>query len=64
MTEAHTGAKPGMMSAERAAALILAGIARNRRRVAFPRRLYLAGRFVSLLPPRAAARLLSLRSGG
>ncbi|HTU52923.1 MAG TPA: dehydrogenase, partial [Acetobacteraceae bacterium] len=64
MTEAHTLPKPGMMSAERAAALILAGIASGRRRVAFPRSLYLAGRMASLLPPRTAARLLTLRSGG
>jgi short-subunit dehydrogenase len=59
MTEAHTLPKPGMMSAERAAALILAGIASGRRRVAFPLPLYLAGRLVSLLPPRVAARLLT-----
>ena len=64
MTEAHADPKPGMVSADRAAALILAGIASRRRRVAFPRPLYLAGRLVSLLPPRTAARLLTLRSGG
>ncbi len=59
MTDAHNRPKPGMMSAERAAAIILAGIAKNRRRIAFPYPLYLASRFVSLLPPRAAAALIT-----
>jgi len=63
MTDAHTLPKPGMMSAERAARLILAGITRNRRRIAFPRTLYLASRLVNLLPPRTAARLLGRGSG-
>lgn len=58
MTDAHAQPKPGMMSAERAAALILAGLARNRRRIAFPRGLYLAARLLDLFPPRIAARLL------
>ncbi len=59
MTDAHDHPKPGMMSAGRAASLVLAGISRNRRRIAFPHTLYFAGRFLDLLPPRTAARLLS-----
>ncbi|HUC19792.1 MAG TPA: SDR family NAD(P)-dependent oxidoreductase [Acetobacteraceae bacterium] len=64
MTDAHDRPKPGMMSAERAASIILAGIAKNRRRIAFPYPLYLASRLVSLLPPRAAAYLITRGSRG
>jgi short-subunit dehydrogenase len=41
---------PFLMSAERAAERIVTGLARNRARIAFPRRLYWATVFGSLLP--------------
>jgi NADP-dependent 3-hydroxy acid dehydrogenase YdfG len=41
---------PFLMEAERAAAIIKAGLARRRARIAFPRRLYLAVRLLDALP--------------
>jgi len=64
MTDAHDRPKPWMMSAERAASIILTGIAKNRRRIVFPYPLYLASRFLSLLPPRTAAYLITRSSRG
>jgi short-subunit dehydrogenase len=40
MTESHIGEQPGKISAEAAARLIAAGIARNRQIIGFPRALY------------------------
>ncbi|TQF79263.1 SDR family NAD(P)-dependent oxidoreductase [Elioraea sp. Yellowstone] len=63
MTERNRFPMPGLMEAERAAAIILRGIARGRRRVVFPWWLGLAARLVGLLPPRLATALLGRAEG-
>lgn len=51
MTARNRFPMPGLMDADRAARLVLAGLASGRRRVVFPRWLAAAGRAVDLLPP-------------
>jgi NAD(P)-dependent dehydrogenase (short-subunit alcohol dehydrogenase family) len=63
MTERNPFWMPGLMDAERAAALMLRGIAAGRRRVTFPWWMGLAARLVGLLPPRLSGTLLSLSPG-
>ena len=48
---------PGLMDADRAAAIILRGIAAGRIRLAFPWWMAGLARFVGLLPPRLFGRL-------
>jgi short-subunit dehydrogenase len=50
MSDGFPGAKPFLMSPERAATLIRRGLEHNRGRIAFPRRLALAMWFLSVLP--------------
>ena len=57
MTARNRFPMPGLMDADRAAALVLAGIASGRRRVVFPRFLAAAGRAADLLPPEWQARV-------
>lgn len=63
MTQGNRFPMPGLMSAERAAAIILRGVARGRRRLVFPWWLGLAARVVGLLPPRLATGLLGRAEG-
>lgn len=63
MTARNAFPMPGLMDADRAAAIILRGVARNRRRVVFPWWMGLAARLAGLLPPRASAWLLALPPG-
>ncbi len=56
MTAANRFPMPGLMTADRAAAIILRGLARGRRRIAFPWWMYLAARTAGLLPPSFLAR--------
>lgn len=55
MTARFSFPKPGLMSPERAAAVILRGIAAGRVRVAFPWWMAAAARLGGLLPPRCVA---------
>ena len=59
MTARNAFPMPGLMDADRAAALTLRGIARGRVRVAYPRRLYWAAKLVGALPPGPRAALFS-----
>lgn len=63
MTAGNRFPMPGLMDADRAAAIILRGIAHGRRRVVFPWWLGLAARLVGLLPPRLSAALLGRPEG-
>jgi NAD(P)-dependent dehydrogenase (short-subunit alcohol dehydrogenase family) len=63
MTDGNRFPMPGLMDAERAAAIILRGVARGRRRVVFPWWLGLAARVVGLLPPRLSAAFLGRPEG-
>lgn len=58
MSAALTGAKPFLMSTERAAQVIRHGLARNRPRIAFPLALAASVWFTNLLPASVSARLL------
>jgi hypothetical protein len=51
MTEDNKFRMPLIMDAERAAAIVRRGLARNRARIAFPRRLYFMVQLISALPP-------------
>lgn len=51
MTERNDFPMPMLMSAERAAAIIMRGIAKNRARIAFPWPIYALVRAVAALPP-------------
>lgn len=51
MTDVNAFPMPLLMEAERAAALIAKGLARNRARIAFPRRLYALVWLLATLPP-------------
>lgn len=51
MTAVNTFRMPLLMPAERAAAIIIRGLAHNRARIAFPWRLYAAVRLLAALPP-------------
>ena len=63
MTAGNRFPMPGLMAADRAAWIILRGIARGRRRVVFPWWLGLAARLVGLLPPRLSTALLGRPEG-
>ncbi|WP_439578440.1 SDR family NAD(P)-dependent oxidoreductase [Elioraea sp.] len=63
MTAGNRFPMPGLMDAERAAAIILRGVARGRRRVVFPWWLGLMARLVGLLPPRLSAAVLGRPEG-
>ena len=58
MSDRFMGPKPGMISAERAAALIMRGVVRDRRMVAFPWYLHTGLRLLGLLPQNLQQRLL------
>jgi len=60
MTAKNTFPMPGLMDADRAAGIILRGIAAGRRRVVFPWWIGLAARILGLLPPRLSGALLSV----
>jgi short-subunit dehydrogenase len=59
MTADNPFPMPLLMSAERAAGIILRGLARCRARIAFPLRLYLAIRLLAALPPALTDRTLA-----
>ena len=63
MTAANRFPMPGLMDAERAAAIILRGVAGGRVRVAFPWWMAAAARLTGLLPPRLLGALLSVPAG-
>jgi short-subunit dehydrogenase len=58
MTARNEFPMPGLMDADRAAQIILAGLRQDRTRITFPWWLGLAARFGGLLPPRLLAWLL------
>jgi short-subunit dehydrogenase len=66
MTEVNRFWMPLLMPAERAAAIIKRGLARNRARIAFPWRLYAVTRLIAALPPALIDPLLARlpRKGG
>jgi short-subunit dehydrogenase len=61
MTARFSFPMPGLMSAERAAQIILRGIAAGRVRVAFPCWIAMWARIVGLLPPRWMAAIAARR---
>ena len=63
MTAANRFPMPGLMDAERAAGLILRGLAAGRARIAFPWWLYAAARLAALLPPGLLTALLATAPG-
>lgn len=63
MTEANPFPMPGLMDADRAARIILAGIAKGQRRIAFPWWLAFAAQIIGRLPPRLSAALLEQTRG-
>lgn len=63
MTAPNRFPMPGLMDAERAAGIILRGLARGKRRIVFPWWMGLAARLVGLLPPALSGRLLSIAPG-
>jgi short-subunit dehydrogenase len=63
MTADNRFPMPGLMDADRAAGIILRGIAAGRRRLIFPWWLGLLARATALLPPRLSASLLSRAPG-
>jgi NAD(P)-dependent dehydrogenase (short-subunit alcohol dehydrogenase family) len=63
MTAGNRYPMPGLMAADRAAAIILRGIAAGRRRVAFPWPLAMLARTAGLLPPRLVGALLGRAPG-
>jgi len=63
MTAANRFPMPGLMGADRAARIMLRGIAAGRRRVVFPWWIGLAARLVGLLPPRLSGALLAIPPG-
>jgi NAD(P)-dependent dehydrogenase (short-subunit alcohol dehydrogenase family) len=63
MTAVNRFAMPGIMDAERAAGIILRGIAAGRVRIAFPWWIAAAARCVGLLPPRLSAALFAASPG-
>ena len=54
---------PGLMDADRAARIMLRGIAAGRRRVVFPWWMGLAARLGGMLPPALVGRLLAAAPG-
>jgi short-subunit dehydrogenase len=63
MTARNRFPMPGLMSAERAAGIILRGVSRGRRRIAFPWWMAAAARIAGLVPPAIATRLLNTVPG-
>lgn len=63
MTARNRFPMPGLMDADRAAAIMLRGIAAGRRRVAFPRWVALLARGAGALPPRFSGALLGRAEG-
>jgi hypothetical protein len=59
MTARNHFPMPGLMDADRAAAIILRGMAAARVRIAFPWWMAAAARLTGLLPPRLAGTILS-----
>ncbi|MBS0559020.1 MAG: SDR family NAD(P)-dependent oxidoreductase [Proteobacteria bacterium] len=59
MTDRNRFPMPGLMDADRAAAIILRGMASGRTRIAFPWWMAAAARLTGLLPPRLTGRLLA-----
>ena len=60
MTARNRFSMPGLMDAERAAAIILRGIAADRTRIMFPWWMGVAARLAGLLPARLTARLVGM----
>ena len=60
MTAKNRFPMPGLMDADRAARIILAGLAKGRRRLVFPWWMGLAARLIGLLPVTLSGRLLSI----
>jgi short-subunit dehydrogenase len=63
MTARNRFPMPGLMGAERAAGIILRGLARGARRIMFPWWMGLAARIVGLLPLALSSRLLNTVPG-
>ena len=63
MTSRNRFPMPGLMDAERAARIMLRGIAARRRRVAFPCWMAALAKLAGLLPPRLSGALLSVPPG-
>ena len=63
MTARNRFPMPGLMGADRAARIILRGVAAGRTRVVFPWRMGLLARAAGLLPPRLLAALLATQPG-
>lgn len=63
MTAANDFPMPGLMDADRAAAIILRGVAAGRVRLAFPWWMALAGQMAGLLPPRLLGTLMAGQPG-
>jgi hypothetical protein len=64
MTAGNRFAMPGLMDADRAAGIILRGVAAGRVRVVFPWWIGLAARAAGLLPPRLLGALVAAQRGG
>ena len=62
MTAKNPFPMPGLMGADRAAGIILRGIAAKQRRIVFPWWIGVAARIIGLLPPRLSGALLSVPS--
>jgi NAD(P)-dependent dehydrogenase (short-subunit alcohol dehydrogenase family) len=63
MTARNRFPMPGLMDADRAAGIMLRGLAAGRRRIVFPWWMGAAARLVGLLPPRLSGALLSIPPG-
>jgi short-subunit dehydrogenase len=63
MTARNRFPMPGLMDADRAARIILRGLAAGRRRIVFPWWMGFAARLAGLLPPRLSGALLSIPPG-
>jgi short-subunit dehydrogenase len=63
MTEGNQFPMPGLMDADRAARIILRGVAAGRVRVAFPWWMAAAAQLAALLPPSVLAKLVTGRGG-
>ena len=62
MTQGYRFPMPGLMDAERAAGIILRGVAAGRLKVVFPWWMGLAARFAGMLPPRLMAAVVVRRT--
>ena len=63
MTARNRFPMPGLMTAERAAGIILRGLLRGKRRIVFPWWMGLAARLVGLMPLALTTRLLNTVPG-